>query len=168
VFGSLAGNLREIRPSYRGGMLIEPRPATDPELAALVTAQQRELREADGGLDGQATATHDDIRYLVVVTAGRAVACGGLQALDADTGELKRMYVRPAYRGRGIARQLLAALEELAFRQGHTTVCLETGTYLPAAIGLYRSCGYQPIPVYGEYVANPYSVCFAKRLLVAA
>ncbi|SBT49721.1 GNAT family N-acetyltransferase [Micromonospora narathiwatensis] len=149
-------------------MLIESRPATDPEVATLVAAQQRELRDADGGLPGQATVTHDDIRYLVAVAGGRAVACGGLQALDADTGELKRMYVRPAYRGRGIARQLLAALEELAYRQGHTTVCLETATYLPAAIGLYRSCGYEPIPVYGEYVNNPHSLCFGKRLLVAA
>ncbi|WP_433535292.1 GNAT family N-acetyltransferase [Micromonospora sp. CA-249363] len=149
-------------------MLIESRPAIDPEIAALVVAQQRELREADGGLDGQVTVTHDDIRYLAVVVRGRAVACGGLQSLDAVTGEIKRMYVRPSYRGRGIARQLLAALEECAFRQGHTVVCLETGTYLPAAIGLYTSCGYEPIPVYGEYVGNPYSVCFAKRLPVAA
>ncbi|GAB3943494.1 hypothetical protein GCM10027614_32240 [Micromonospora vulcania] len=47
-------------------------------------------------------------------------------------------------------------------------VCLETGTYLPAAIGLYTSSGYDQIPVYGEYVHNPYSVCFAKRLPVAA
>lgn len=149
-------------------MLIESRPATDPEIAALVTAQQRELREADGGLEGQATLTHDDIRYLVVAADGRAVACGGIQRLDDGTGELKRMYVRPAYRGRGIARQLLVALEELAFQQGHSVVCLETGSYLPAAIGLYTSCGYEPIPVYGEYVGNPYSVCFAKRLPVAA
>ncbi|MEV0157488.1 GNAT family N-acetyltransferase [Micromonospora sp. NPDC050686] len=148
-------------------MLIEARPATDPELAALVVAQQRELREADGGLDGQVTVPHDDIHYLVVIDGGRVVACGGIQALDPDTGELKRMYVRPAYRGRGIARQLLAALEELAFQRGHTVVCLETGTYLPAAIRLYTSCGYEPIPVYGEYVGNPYSVCFAKRLPVA-
>ncbi|KAB1931863.1 GNAT family N-acetyltransferase [Micromonospora sp. ALFpr18c] len=149
-------------------MLIESRPATDPEIAALLVAQQRELREADGGLDGQVFVPHDDVRYLAVVVNGRAVACGGLQALDAATGEVKRMYVRPAYRGRGIARQLLAALEECAFRQGHSVVCLETGTYLPAAIGLYTSCGYEPIPVYGEYVGNPYSVCFAKRLPVAA
>ncbi|SCG64151.1 GNAT family N-acetyltransferase [Micromonospora halophytica] len=149
-------------------MLIESRPATDPEIDTLVVAQQRELREADGGLDGQVTVTHDDIRYLAVVVDGRAVACGGVQALDATTGELKRMYVRPAYRGRGIARQLLTALEELAFQQGHSVVCLETGVYLPAAIGLYTSCGYEPIPVYGEYVDNPYSVCFAKRLPVAA
>ena len=149
-------------------MLIESRPCTDPEIATLVVAQQRELRAADGGLDGQVTVTHDDIRYLAVVANGQAVACGGLQSLDATTGEIKRMYVRPAHRGRGIARQLLAALEELAFRQGHSVVCLETGTYLPAALGLYASCGYDRIPVYGEYVGNPYSVCFAKRLPVAA
>ncbi|MEV4483665.1 GNAT family N-acetyltransferase [Micromonospora coxensis] len=149
-------------------MLIESRPATDPEIDTLVVAQQRELREADGGLDGQVTVTHDDIRYLAVVDDGRAVACGGIQSLDATTGEVKRMYVRPAYRGRGIARQLLTALEELAFQQGHSVVCLETGVYLPAAIALYTSCGYEPIPVYGEYVGNPYSVCFAKRLPVAA
>ncbi|MEU4475388.1 GNAT family N-acetyltransferase [Micromonospora sp. NPDC023888] len=149
-------------------MLIESRPVIDPEIAALVIAQQRELRAADGGLDGQVFVPHDDVRYLAAVVHGRAVACGGLQALDADTGEIKRMYVRPAYRGRGIARQLLAALEECAFRQGHSMVCLETGTYLPAAIGLYTSSGYDQIPVYGEYVGNPYSVCFAKRLPVAA
>ncbi|WP_405105343.1 GNAT family N-acetyltransferase [Micromonospora sp. NBC_01405] len=149
-------------------MLIESRPTTDPEIATLVAAQQRELREADGGLDGQATVTHDDIRYLAFVATGRAVACGGIQELDPRTGELKRMYVRPAYRGRGIARQLLAALEELAFQQGYAEIRLETGSYLPAAIGLYASCGYAPIPVFGEYVANPYSRCFAKRLPVAA
>jgi putative acetyltransferase len=149
-------------------MLIESRPSTDPEIDALVVAQQRELREADGGLDGQVTVTHDDICYLAVVVGGRAVACGGIQSLDAVTGELKRMYVRPAYRGRGIARQLLTALEELAYQRGHSVVCLETGVYLPAAIGLYTSGGYEPIPVYGEYVDNPYSVCFAKRLPIAA
>ncbi|MGC4786117.1 GNAT family N-acetyltransferase [Micromonospora zamorensis] len=149
-------------------MLIESRPVTDPEIAALVVAQQRELREADGGLDGQVFMPHDDVRYLAVVVNDRAVACGGLQSLDAETGEIKRMYVRPAYRGRGIARQLVAALEECAFRQGHSVVCLETGTYLPTAIALYTSCGYEQIPAYGEYVSNPYSVCFAKRLPVAA
>jgi GNAT superfamily N-acetyltransferase len=149
-------------------MLIECRPAIDPELSALVTAQQRELREADGGLPDQATRVHDDAHYLVAVLDGRAVACGALQRLDPVTAEVKRMYVRPAFRGRGIARQILAALEELAFRDGCTRVCLETATYMPAAIGLYRSCGYQDIPVYGEYVGNPYSVCFAKRLPVPA
>jgi putative acetyltransferase len=149
-------------------VLIEDRPATDPELAALVVAQQRELRDADGGLDGQVTVVHDDIRYLVAVVDGRVVACGGLQAVDDGAVELKRMYVRPSYRGRGIARQLIVALEEVALGAGHRVLRLETGTYLPAAIGLYCSAGYQSIPVYGEYVGNPYSVCFEKRLPVLA
>ncbi|SDZ26525.1 Acetyltransferase (GNAT) family protein [Micromonospora pattaloongensis] len=149
-------------------MLIQSRPSTDPELVALVTAQQRELREADGGLDGQVTVVRDDARYLVCVVDGRAVACGGLQALGDGVGEIKRMYVRPAHRGRGIARQLLLALEEFARAAGHRVLRLETGTYLPAAIGLYASAGYDRIPVYGEYVDNPYSVCFEKSLTVPA
>jgi len=149
-------------------MLIEARPSADPELTALVVTQQRELREADGGLDGQVTVVHGDASYLVAVLDGRAVACGAVQALGSGTAEIKRMYVRPAYRGRGIARQLLTALEEYALAGGHTTLRLETGTYLPAAIALYRSAGYLPIPVYGEYVGNPYSACFEKRLPVPA
>ncbi|GAA0812445.1 GNAT family N-acetyltransferase [Spirilliplanes yamanashiensis] len=149
-------------------MLIEERAVTDPELTALLITQQRELAQADGGLDGAVYPLHDDAEYLVVVLDGRAVACGAVQRLDGDVAELKRMYVRPAYRGRGIARNLLTALEEYALAGGHTTLRLETGTYLPAAISLYRSSGYRPIPVYGEYVGNPYSVCFEKRLPVPA
>ncbi|MFC6021898.1 GNAT family N-acetyltransferase [Plantactinospora solaniradicis] len=149
-------------------MLIESRTSSDPELAALLVAQQRELREADGGLDGQVFVPHDDARYLVGVLAGRAVACGAIQALERDTAEIKRMYVRPAHRGQGLARQLLGALEEMALRAGHSVLRLETGSYLPAAIQLYISSGYAEIPVYGEYVDNPYSVCFEKRLPVLA
>lgn len=149
-------------------MLIETRPSTDPELAALTMAQQRELRTADGGLDGQVFAVHDDANYFVVVVDGQAVACGAWQTLQPGIAELKRMYVRPAYRGRGIARQLLVALEETALAAGHPTLWLETGTYLPAAIAFYRSAGYLPIPVYGIYVGNSFSVCFGKTLQVSA
>jgi putative acetyltransferase len=147
-------------------VLIEYRPVEDPELTTLVVAQQRELREADGGLDGQVTVVRDGASYLVAVVHGRAVACGAWQALEAGVAELKRMYVRPAFRGRGIARQLVVALEEEALAVDRPVVRLETGTYLPAAIALYRSVGYRPIPAYGEYVGNPYSVCFEKHLAV--
>jgi GNAT superfamily N-acetyltransferase len=147
-------------------VLIESRPALDAELSALVMAQQRELREADGGLDGQVFLPHDDAAYLAVVVGGRVVACGAWQALEPGVAEIKRMYVRPAYRGRGIARQLIVALEEEVLAADRSIVRLETGTYLPAAISLYRSAGYLPIPVYGEYVGNPFSVCFEKRLAV--
>lgn len=149
-------------------MLIESRVPTDPELVALANAQQRELRELDGGLDGQVFPLGADLTYLAGVVDGRVVACGGLQSLADGAAEIKRMYVRPAYRRRGLARQLLVALEELALRSGYTVLRLETGSYLPAALSLYTSAGYQRIPTYGEYVSNPYSVCFEKRLPVPA
>ena len=152
-------------------MLIEPRPHLDPELGALLAAQERELSEAErseSATDGVVYPTHQNVRYLVGVVDGHAVTCGGLQTLDPETAEIKRMYVRPAQRGRGLARQLLGALEELAFLSEHRIVRLETGSYLPAAIRLYASSGYSEIPVYGEYAGNPYSVCFEKRLPVAA
>jgi putative acetyltransferase len=146
-------------------VLIESRPSTDAELAALVIAQQRELSAADGGLDGVVYLPRDGAAYLVVVVQGRAVACGAWQPLEPGVAELKRMYVRPAFRGRGIARQLIVALEEEALADDRPVLRLETGTYLPAAINLYRSAGYAPIPVFGEYVGNPYSVCFEKSLV---
>jgi GNAT superfamily N-acetyltransferase len=145
-------------------VLIESRSSSDAELAALVIAQQKELTEAAGGFDDVVYMPHDDAAYLVVVVQGRAVACGAWQPLEPGVAELKRMYVRPAFRGRGIARQLIVALEEEALADDRSVLRLETGTYLPAAIALYRSAGYAPIPVFGEYVGNPYSVCFAKSL----
>jgi len=143
-------------------VLIESRASSDAELAALVIAQQQELSEADGGLDGIVHLPHDDASHLVVVLHGRAVACGAWQPLEPGVAEIKRMYVRPAFRGRGIARQLIVALEEEALADDRSVLRLATGTYLPAAIGLYRSAGYVPIPVFGEYVGNPFSVCFEK------
>ena len=95
---------------------------------------------------------------------GRAVACAAWQAMEPGAAELQRMYVRPAFRGRGIARQLIVAIEEEALAVDRPVIRLETGDYLPAAIALYRSCGYRPIPAYGEYVGNSYSLCFEKRL----
>jgi putative acetyltransferase len=142
-------------------MLIESRPAFDAGLSALLAAQQRELREAG---DGEVYLTRDDVAYLAVVVNGGVVACGGWQALEPGVAEIKRMFVRPAFRGRGIARQLIVALEEEALAADRPIIRLETGTYLPAALALYRSAGYLPIPVYGEYVGNPFSVCFEKRL----
>jgi len=97
--------------------------------------------------------------------AGRPVACGAVQPIGAGVGEVKRMYVRPAYRGNGYGRLILAALEELAVQRGFHTLRLETGRNLAPALGLYRDAGYRPIPLYGEYVGNPISVCFEKSLL---
>ena len=150
-------------------MLIEPRAATDPEIVALITAQQREIAEMEIVKVGSRVSNYplrNDIRYLGAVIDGRLVGCGALQLLDGTAAEIKRMYVRPAYRGRGIARQVLAALEELAWADGRTVLRLETGDFMPDAIKLYTSSGYRQIPPFGEYAENPtgVSVCFEKRL----
>jgi putative acetyltransferase len=147
-------------------VLIEPRQETDPEIIALITAQQQEIAEREIAAVGSRVSNyplHHGIRYLGAVVDGRLVGCGAIQPIDGQTGEIKRMYVRPAYRGRGIARQVLAALEELAWSDGLNTLRLETGDFMPEAIKLYASSGYDPIPTYGEYAGNPNSVCFEKR-----
>ena len=147
-------------------MLIEPRPSDDPELLTLMAEQQRELAEA--GDDEVVYPVRDGASYLVGVVNGHAVACGAIVTLDPDTAEIKRMYVRPAFRGRGHSRSILHQLEELAIRAGYSVLRLETGGYLPVAISLYRSAGYLPSETFGEYVGNPHSVCFEKRLPVLA
>ncbi|WIM97669.1 GNAT family N-acetyltransferase [Actinoplanes oblitus] len=123
-------------------MLIESRPALDPELAALVAAQQRELAEAGAGA-GAIFEPDDDVAYLLGVVNGRAVACAAWRAREHGTAELLRMYVRPAYRGRGLARQLIVAVEEEVLAAGRPVIRLETD--LPAAIALCQSSGYRQV-----------------------
>jgi GNAT superfamily N-acetyltransferase len=78
--------------------------------------------------------------------------------------EVKRMFVRPEFRRRGLARAMLARLEEAAVDRGYRSLRLETGEGQPEAIALYRAAGYRPIPCYGEYAAHPASCCFEKAL----
>jgi GNAT superfamily N-acetyltransferase len=94
-----------------------------------------------------------------------AIGCGALRPMaEADTVEVKRMYVRPEARGQGISRRILAYLEQLAAEFGYKTVKLETGLLQPEAIGLYQSMGYLPLKCYGVYADDPLSVCFQKQI----
>jgi GNAT superfamily N-acetyltransferase len=102
--------------------------------------------------------------FLIASKDGEAVACGGVCRYDAETAEIRRMYVVPAARGRGVSRLVLRALEEEARRLGYSLVRLETGDAQPEAVGLYVSAGYSPIPRYGPYVDDERSLCFEKRL----
>ncbi len=102
--------------------------------------------------------------FLVARLEGEPVGCAALRLLDSSTAEIKRMYVRPAARGRGLGRRLLALLEQEARALGATRAVLETGERQGAAIGLYRALGYQPIPCFGAYAASRSSLCLEKRL----
>lgn len=110
---------------------------------------------------------YDEARlvFLVARRGGMAVACGALRSLDHETGEVKRMFVVPEERGRGISRLVLARVEAEARARGHRRLRLETGDRQAEAVGLYRTSGFAPIEPWGEYAGNEYSVCFEKDLL---
>ena len=104
--------------------------------------------------------------FLVIYRGGTPVGCGALRLLDAETAELKRMYVSPLVRGQGLGRRLVAALEAEALALGVRRLVLETGIRQSAALALYRATGFQPIPLFGEYCLSPEtSVCLGKDLL---
>ena len=106
-----------------------------------------------------------DGAFVVAYLDDVAVGCGAVRRLDAVTAELKRMYVDPSVRGRGIGRALVEALEREARLLGVTRVVLETGTRLAPAIKLYQAMGYARIPLFGEYLSSPAtSLCFGKSL----
>lgn len=150
-------------------VLVEHVTWDDADAAVLRTAQQAELRERYGDDDiGHAMTGESIVAMVLVRVGGEPVACGALRdaqgELGAGTGELKRMYVRPDSRGRGLSRRVLAELEAVAPAHGLDRLVLETGVLQPEAIGLYLASGYAPIDNFGEYVGVLDSRCFAKRL----
>jgi GNAT superfamily N-acetyltransferase len=107
----------------------------------------------------------DMIRHVVVAYLGdRPVGCGAIKKYDEDTMEVKRMFVRPEERGRGVATQLLDELEHWAMELKYRRCVLETGKRQPEAIRLYEKNGYLIIPNFGQYEKVENSVCFEKKL----
>jgi GNAT superfamily N-acetyltransferase len=121
-------------------------------------------RGGSGGEPGSGDFEAPDGAFLVGYVDGEPVACGGVCRYDAESAEIRRMFVAPEARGRGLSRAVLAGLEEEASRLGYLAVRLETGNRQPEAIALYRSAGYGPIARYGPFVDDERSVCFEKRL----
>src|SRR4029077_7405380 len=102
--------------------------------------------------------------FLVSRTEGHPVGCGGICRFDEARAELKRMYVVPAERGRGLGRGLLEALEAEARRLGYAGIVLETGELQPESLGLYAPEVYNPIPCSAVYADRAWSRCFEKAL----
>jgi GNAT superfamily N-acetyltransferase len=101
---------------------------------------------------------------LAGTDGSQLIGCGAFRPFDGTTVEVKRMFVHPDHRGRGVARAILAALEAEARRRGFTRAILETGNKQFEAIALYHACGYDRIDVFGQYAGDPKSVCFGKDL----
>ncbi len=149
-------------------MELRPTPYADPVVRELEAQVQQEYVRLYGGPDETETdpeqfAPPDGV-FVVGWVDGVAVATGGLRRTDAESAEIKRMYVVEGHRGRGHARAVLAWLEAYAAAAGYRRVLLETGTMQPAAIALYGSSGYTRVQGFGHYQDSPLSRAFAKSL----
>ncbi|MBK7704682.1 MAG: GNAT family N-acetyltransferase [Acidobacteria bacterium] len=105
----------------------------------------------------------DSIANVVVAYDGdRAIGCGAFKPFEGAIVEIKRMYVRPEYRGRAVAVKVLDELEKWAREEGAVEAVLETGFKQPEAIRLYEKSGYDRIPNYGQYADVENSICMRK------
>jgi putative acetyltransferase len=146
---------------------IDPRA---PEAAALISAMTAEVKAVyDHKIDGAGNFKPEDVLvprsgFVVGRVGEQAVACGGYRPLAPDVAEIKRMFVSPEFRGRGYSKEILTALERMAFENGYTTVWLETRPLQHAAIALYEQLGYERIPNYGMYEGKMECLCYGKSL----
>ncbi|WP_306323555.1 MULTISPECIES: GNAT family N-acetyltransferase [unclassified Streptomyces] len=156
---------------------LHPTPFAHPDAIALNDRVQLEYAERYGDegditpLDPTMFAPPHGLYLLAYDASGTPLATGGWRSQEENNegyadgdAELKRMYVTPEARGLGLARRILAALEEDARAAGRTRMVLETGTKQPEAIALYMSSGYEPCAKFGHYRFDELSRCFAKPL----
>ena len=105
----------------------------------------------------------ESVAFFVIRQDGIAVGCGGVKLFGTEYGEIKRMYVRPEFRGMGLARLMLDHLAAYTRRHGVEVLRLETGIYQAEAIRLYEGWGFERIPPFGEYQEDPLSIYYEKR-----
>jgi GNAT superfamily N-acetyltransferase len=134
---------------------------------ALVAALDAELRERypDSpifGIDAESLEASGGL-FVIAFCDDSPAACGAFRPFDG-AAEIKRMYVRPPFRRRGLGAIILAHLEREASARGFSRGILETGTNQPEAVALYRRAGWQPGRPFGPYIGDPTSVYFQKVL----
>lgn len=159
-------------------MELIPRPYGHPDVVSLTLQVQAHYRELYGGSGDQSPVEVADFEaptghFVVGYVDGVPVAMGGWRRLgdrpglpSANAAEIKRMYVAPSARGRGLSRVILAELETSARAAGIDWLVLETGQPQASAVGLYRSSGYTDVDgtSYGHYADHPFAVHLGKSL----
>jgi GNAT superfamily N-acetyltransferase len=146
---------------------ISPERPDSPECTALIDELQTHLASfyppaSQHGFSIQ-RLVDEQVAFFVLQCDGAPAGCGGIKFYP-EYGELKRIFVRPAYRGQGLSKRIMQRLETHAAEQGTHLVRLETGIYQQEAIALYERMGYQRIPPFGEYVFDPLSLYFEKTI----
>lgn len=108
--------------------------------------------------------TNESGLFFVGYISEVAVACCSLCEIGPNIGEIKRVFVKPQYRRKGISEYMMKYLEEQAVRSGFKFLRVETGVKQPEAIAMYQKLSYYDIEKYGEYINDPNSICMEKRL----
>ncbi|MGY1711033.1 GNAT family N-acetyltransferase [Geodermatophilus sp. SYSU D00758] len=153
-----------------GGDVVRLRavPYDDPVARSLVAAVQQEYVTRYGGPDEAVVdpAEFDPPAglFLVAEVGGRPAGCGAWRVHTPGVVEVKRVYVAPGFRRRGLAQVLMAELEASAARAGHRAVVLNSGNRQPEALALYTALGYGPVPGYGVYAESPGAVFLGREL----
>jgi len=129
----------------------------DTNLNQIIGAGRQEIYD-------QYNLLHDIKDVWIAYENNTSVGCAAFKHYDANTVEVKRVFVRPEHRKKGISRMLMACLEKRAQEMGYTLLILETGRSLKEAINLYQSSGFTVIENYGQYKDLPESVCMQKKL----
>ena len=148
---------------------IKPARFEDPGVQRLIADALGDLSRRYGGGGDDTPVEAEDFapprgRFFVACDGDDLIGCAGWRAHGEDA-ELKRMYTAPSARGRGVARQMLATIEESARADGRRRIILETGDRQPEAIALYTSAGYHRIEDFGFYKDHAGVLSFARDLL---
>jgi GNAT superfamily N-acetyltransferase len=146
---------------------IEQTTVADPDFRPLVTAQEAEVMVRYGA-DDVGLPLSPEAACLLARLDGRPVGCVAVAQLEPGVGELKRLYVEPAARGRRVGRRLLQQAEALAALHGYRSLRLETGTEQPESVRLYEGAGWLRIECYGYFKDDPSTLCFEKAVGVSA
>lgn len=139
----------------------------NPDFISLVKLLDADLAKRDGADHAFYAQFNkiDKIRHAVLVYDNETpVGCGAIKQFAPDAMEVKRMYILPAHRNKGLATIVLSELERWAGELSYARCVLETGKRQPEAIELYKKNGYKVIANYGQYVGVENSVCFEKRI----
>ncbi|MGH9016586.1 MAG: GNAT family N-acetyltransferase [Acidimicrobiales bacterium] len=151
-----------------GEIVLRAVPLDDPGARALEAILVAEMIARYGGSGpGPIPVEHfaaPEGCFVLAQRADTAVACGGFRHLRSAVAEIKRMYVAPDERGRGLGRRMLAELERRAAAAGYRQTWLETGLEQPEAMALYTAAGYRPMAPYGEFRYDARSRCYYRTL----
>lgn len=149
-------------------MLIKRTTSDNADFRELIPELDKFLWDLDGpelqGYYKKLNVIEQNNNVIVAYEDGMPAGCGCFKRYDDTSVEMKRMYARPQFRGKGIGYAVLTELEKWAKELGYTTAVLETGHLQAEAIKLYKRCGYVLIENYGPYAGIANSICFKKKI----